>query len=199
MILHPDRSLPLNIEIRYARATDRVAMLQLQIAALKSIDDGYYTLNELAALIESKQYFHTVGMYYYGQDRHVTLVATTATEVVGFASLEHQLITAVFVDPQYARKKIATRLLIGLEQIAIELAISKLKVTSSLNARSFYTSCGYQSIGHGRIWLGLNLERIAIIKMEKRLLPSAPFSWQRYLAKCWHIFVRIVMQVWRSI
>jgi GNAT superfamily N-acetyltransferase len=171
-------------------------MLQLQIAALKSIGDGYYTLNELAALIESKQSFHTAGMYYYGQDRHVTLVAIIATKVVGFASLEHQLITAVFVDPQYTRQKIATRLLIGLEQIAIKLAISKLKVTSSLNARCFYTSCGYQSIGRGKIWLGLNLERIAIVKMEKRLLPSSPCSWRRCLAKSWQIFVQIFRQIW---
>jgi putative acetyltransferase len=186
-------------------------MLHVQIAALKSIDLNFYTPAEVDALVKSKQYFHTMDLYYYQGDRHllgdlspnVTLVASNMTgEIIGFAALERYQITAVFVAPQYNRQKIATRLLQTLEQIAIDRYTSTLRVVSSLNARSFYLSCGYTEISHSSIILELNRGQIAIVEMVKKLptkQPLQPFSFRRLLAKYIRLSIHIIRSIWRSI
>jgi putative acetyltransferase len=211
LILYPDRPALLDITIRAARSTDRDGMLHVQIAALKSIDRNFYTPSELDALVKSKQYFHTMDLYYYQGDRqlpgdlspNITLVATIMNgEIIGFAALEIYQITAVFVDPQYTRQKIATRLLQTLERIAIDRYTSTLRVVSSLNARSFYLSCGYTEISHSSVTLELNLGQIAIVEMVKKLptkQPLPPFSFRRFLAKYIRLSIRIIRSIWRSI
>jgi GNAT superfamily N-acetyltransferase len=199
VIVQPDRPTLSDITIRAARSTDRDGMLHVQIAALKSIgtsfDRDFYTPDEVAALVKSKQRFHALDLYYYecepdrGKrwDLNFTLVATIETQaIVGFAALEGHRVTAVFVHPQYARQKIATRLLWALEQIAIDRYISTLKVSSSLNARSFYHSCGYAEIAQSKITIEPSLDEIAVVEMVKKLptkQPQKPFSFRRLLAK----------------
>jgi GNAT superfamily N-acetyltransferase len=186
-------------------------MLHVQIAALKSIDQDLYTPAEVEALVKSKQRFHAMDLFYYrcepklGKrfDLNFTLVATIEThEIVGFAALEGDRITAVFVHPHYARQKIATRLLWTLEQIAIDRYLSTLKVASSLNARSFYLSCGYIEISLGRITIEPSLAQVAIVEMVKNLpsgiLPLV-LAIERYLAKCWRVLVRILKKIVRSL
>lgn len=209
MILHPDRPTLTNITIRDARSTDRDGMLHVQIAALKSIDSTFYTPAEVAALVKSKQHFHTMDLYYYRDERplprdlapNITLVATNMTgEIIGFAALERYQITAVFVSPQSTRQKIATRLLQTLEQIAVDRYTSTLRVVSSLNARSFYLSCGYTEISSSSIELELNLGQIAIVEMVKHLpAKKTPpsFSFRRFLAKYIRLSIRMLRSIWR--
>ena len=196
-----------NIEIRHAKFADRQAMLRLQIAALESIDDGKYSPKKIAALIKSKQYFYKLALYYYRFDRQilrtldpsVTLVAIYETEIVGFAALELASITAVFVHPNYARQKIATRLLLALEKIAIDRGISSLIVTSSLNAQIFYASCGYEEIDNGFIFVNVDRVRIEIVQMFKRLPAKHNqrlFSFHKLLSKCLRLSIYLVRTIW---
>jgi GNAT superfamily N-acetyltransferase len=189
-------------------------MLHVQIAALQSIgtscDRDFYTPEEVAALIKSKQRFHALDLYYYQcesdrdkrWDLNFTLVATIETQaIVGFAALEGYRVTAVFVHPQYARQKIATRLLWTLEQIAIDRYISTLKVSSSLNARSFYRSCGYAEIAQSKIAIEPSGDEIAVVEMVKNLPPPASpllLEIDSYLAKYWRLLVRICKKIARS-
>jgi putative acetyltransferase len=214
VIVQTDRTTPPEIAIRAARSTDRDGMLHVQIAALQSIgtscDRDFYTPDEVAALVKSKQRFHALDLYYYrcepkrGQrfDLNFTLVATIDThEIVGFAALEGDRVTAVFVHPQYARQKIATRLLWALEQIAIEQYLETIKVSSSLNARSFYRSCGYAEITRSKITIESSQDKIAVVEMVKNLPPPASLLFRTidsYLAKCWRLLVRIFKKIARS-
>jgi putative acetyltransferase len=205
VILQPDRPTSIDITIRSARSTDRDEMLHIQIAALKSIRDKY-SPHELAALIKSKQDFHALKLHYYRSDLKiakdfnplVTLVAVHEDKIVGFAALNLSIISAVFVHPKYTRQKIATRLLLALEQIAVDRSISSLMVVSSLNARSFYSSCGYAELGQFYMQLKPSKVRIEINYMHKKLIcqqPQQPFSFRRLLAK----YVRLSICIVRSI
>lgn len=188
----------IDIEIRAAKFGDREAMIQLQVAALKSISKNYYQPMQLIDLIQSKRKFYEQGLYYYDKsidrehDQNITLVATIFSKIVGFAALEDNRITAIFVAPQYIRQKIATRLLEALELKAIDRAIPTLVVASSLNAQGFYNSCGYRFIRRDRISLGFNLRQISVINMEKRLLPSQPNWLWSYLTKWWRTLKQLV-------
>jgi N-acetylglutamate synthase-like GNAT family acetyltransferase len=184
-------------------------MLHVQIAALESIEDEY-SAHELAALIKSKQYFHAFELHYYRPDLKiskdfdplVTLIATYEDEIVGFAALDLSSISAVFVHPKYTRQKVATRLLLTLEQIAVDRSISSLTVVSSLNARSFYASCGYKELGKFCLQIKPTKVRVEINYMRKKLIcqqPKRPFSFRRLLAKYIRLSICIVRSVWRSI
>ncbi len=179
-------------------------MLQLQIAALEESFEDKYSTYQLAALIKSKQYFHAFEIHYYRPDLKipkdfdplVTLVATYENEIVGFASLNLFTISAVFVHPKYTRRKIATRLLLALENIAVDRSVSSLTVASSLNARSFYASCGYEELGQFRIQLKPSRVRVEVNYMRKKLIYQhiqRPFSFQRLLAKYLRLLIYIVL------
>jgi putative acetyltransferase len=206
LILHPDRPALIDIEIRSARSADRNAMLQLQIAALEESIEDKYSPHELAALIKSKQYYRAFELHYYRRDLKiakdfdpiVSLVATHEHEIVGFAALNLSSISAVFIHPKYTRQKIATRLLLELEKIAVDRSISSLMVVSSLNARSFYASCGYEEFGQFHIQLKPSKVRVEIVYMRKKLIyqhPQRPFSFRRLLAK----YIRLLICIVRSI
>jgi putative acetyltransferase len=181
-------------------------MLQLQIAALEESIEDKYSPHELAALIKSKQYYRAFELHYYRPDLKiakdfdpiVSLVATHENEIVGFAALNLSSISAVFVHPKYTRQKIATRLLLALEKIAVDRSVSSLMVASSLNARSFYASCGYEELGQCRIQLKPNKVRVEISYMRKKLIyqqRQRPFSFRRLLAK----YIRLLICIVRSI
>jgi putative acetyltransferase len=181
-------------------------MLQLQVAALEeSIEDKYSPI-QLAALVKSKKYFHEFELHYYRPDLKiakdfdplVTLVATHENEIVGFAALNLSSISAVFVHPKYTRQKVATRLLLALEKIAVDRSISSLMVASSLNARSFYASCDYKELG--QVWLKIKTDkvRVEVSYMRKKLIyqqPQRPFSFRRLFAK----YIRLLICIFRSI
>ena len=73
-------------------------------------------------------------------------VAECDGTIVGFGLLDpaESKVEAVFVCPEYGRRGIGRRLLIAIENTALEQGLTCLRLASSLNAVSFYRSAGYE-------------------------------------------------------
>jgi len=74
------------------------------------------------------------------------LVASRDKQAVGFGILDikAQTIEAVFVSPGHAGTGIGRRILTALETLATRNELTKLSLSSSINAVRFYTMAGYQ-------------------------------------------------------
>jgi GNAT superfamily N-acetyltransferase len=73
-------------------------------------------------------------------------VAECDGKIVAFGFLDpaESKIEAVFVHPDYGRRGIGRRLLLAIENTALEHGLMCLRLSSSLNAVSFYRSAGYE-------------------------------------------------------
>jgi GNAT superfamily N-acetyltransferase len=73
------------------------------------------------------------------------LVAEAQGQVVGFAQLDarQSMVVAVYVSPEFARQGIGSALLRGIEEHALSLGLSELRLQASLNAVPFYSGAGY--------------------------------------------------------
>jgi GNAT superfamily N-acetyltransferase len=76
------------------------------------------------------------------------LVAEADAAVVGFGFINRQtaVLEAIFVAPEFARRGVGTALLTSLEGIARQAGLSRLSLSASLNAVSFYRAAGYQTV-----------------------------------------------------
>lgn len=75
------------------------------------------------------------------------IVATLERQATGFGILDikAQTIEAVFVSPEHAGNGIGRQLMAGLEALAARSGLTRLQLSSSLNAVNFYTRAGYQT------------------------------------------------------
>lgn len=150
------------IIIRLAKPEDRDIIVDIQFNAIKTLSAKDYNYRQLNALLRSKSF--------YRKAKEITFVAEINQKVVGFASLLYPFNTigAIFVDPNFARRKIGTKLLQRLEQEAITNRIPILWVSSSLTGYPFYRANGYRTIIKTNF--PLYSTYIPFIQMKKRLL-----------------------------
>ena len=73
-------------------------------------------------------------------------IAVINSQIVGTASLENNVIKGVFVDPEFHDRKIGTKLMKKIEELAKSKGIKKLILPSSITAKSFYKKMGYKKI-----------------------------------------------------
>jgi len=73
-------------------------------------------------------------------------VAVFESLVVATASLDHDVVRSVFVDPAYQRKGIGRQLMTRIQSIAIAGGFNLLRVPSSITAEGFYASLGFKKI-----------------------------------------------------
>ncbi|MEM9275609.1 MAG: GNAT family N-acetyltransferase [Cyanobacteria bacterium P01_F01_bin.143] len=151
------------ISIRVAQPEDSDAIVQLQLISIKTLCVEDYSPEQLQALLHSKNRHR-----YWDEN---IFIAEIGQLIVGFAALQkyNYVITAMFVHPQYIRRKIGTKLLRHIEQIARKKRVKKLLVYSSLTGQKFYVRNGFTPICQYNILLQ---QRVVFpsVKMSKKLL-----------------------------
>ena len=73
-------------------------------------------------------------------------VAILESHVVATASLDHDVVRSVFVEPAYQGKGIGRQLMTKIQSIAIAGGLNLLRVPSSITAEGFYASLGFKQI-----------------------------------------------------
>jgi N-acetylglutamate synthase-like GNAT family acetyltransferase len=73
-------------------------------------------------------------------------VAIVDGRVVGTASLSGDTVKSVFVDPDYQRSGVATKLMSAVENVALAQSVRALNVQSSITAQPFYAKWGFKIV-----------------------------------------------------
>lgn len=151
-----------NITIRLATKKDIPQIIAIQLAALKVLAVKDYQPDQLQVLLASKSK---------QRSRFETIfIAEIELRIIGFAALDRfsNSLSGLFVDPEYTRRGVGTKLLQRVEQEAKKLKIPILWVCASLTGYPFYLANNYQEIASARIHLyGV---KIPCVQMKKRLL-----------------------------
>lgn len=98
---------------------------------------------------------------------HFPLVATVDENVVGVAMLSRPgKIVLLHVDPAWRGRGIGTALLKAMEEKALRTGSATLRVSSTMSARRFYESQGFEFISNTTVPYG------SALAMAKRLKPA---------------------------
>jgi len=133
-----------DVQFRQANPDDAADVLALKQAAIESTDSAYSRKQVEAwqpgdeALPTFKQAMES--------EQFVVLLAAVDGEPAGYGVLnvDEARIDAVFVRPEHAGTGLGSSLVGQIETRARMLGLTELTVVSSLNARSFYGSLGYE-------------------------------------------------------
>ncbi len=126
--------------IRLATQEDVEQIIQVQLKSLQVIAARDYSSHELNALLQSKQSPRSRFELIY--------VAELGEQIVGFAALDKVTnhLAGLFVDPEYTRMGIGTKLLQTIENEAQRSGIKVLWICSSLTGHAFYLANNYQEM-----------------------------------------------------
>ncbi len=133
---------------RVAEQADMSAILAVKRAAISDLTATQYTAEQLAAWAPDGDALSDFESAV--ESGHFTiLLAEIRDDTVGYGVLNgpEERIDAVYVHPEYARGGIASSLVRQLEMRARMRNIEELSITASLNARAFYESLGYWTVG----------------------------------------------------
>jgi putative acetyltransferase len=151
-----------NFIIRSANSNDISQIIAVQLKSLEVLAAQDYQPHQLQVLLASKKCKR--GRF------EIIFVAAIEQQIIGFAALDRftNSLTGLFIDPEYTRQGIGTKLLQRIEQEAIKFKIPILWVCASLTGYPFYLANSYQELGK----IGINLHGVTIpcIQMKKRLL-----------------------------
>jgi GNAT superfamily N-acetyltransferase len=137
-----------DLQFRLATPPDADSILALKRAAIRELADTEYTDAQLEAWApddDALEVFEAA----IESDRFTVLLANVDAELAGYGVLNGPAarIDAAYVHPEYARGGIATSLVRQLEMRARMRDIDELEIVASLNARPFYESLGYWTVG----------------------------------------------------
>lgn len=110
------------------------------------------TLRESNAQDYSSEIINQVGQSFSPQailrmlTQRQVFVATLGSHVVATASLDHDVVRSVFVEPAYQGRGIGRQLMTRIQAIAIAGGLNELRVPSSITAEGFYASLGFKKI-----------------------------------------------------
>jgi putative acetyltransferase len=109
----------------------------------------------------------------------LTLVATVDGESAGFASLKGaDVVDMLYVDPEFARRGVATALLDALAKIAAARGAARLTADASDTAKPLFERQGYVAARRNLVTLGD--EWLANTTMSKKLGAGAPTASLRH-------------------
>lgn len=151
------------VSVRLAKPQDKQAITRIQFDAIKILGAKDYNEEQLEALLESKSKPRN--------SREYIFIAEINSQPVGFAALScsFNTIDAVFVDPDFARRGVGSKLLEIIEQEALKHKVSIVWVCSLLTGHNFYLANGYRTIR--RTVFPLHSTYIPCLQMKKRILP----------------------------
>jgi len=161
----------MDVDIRPAVVADATAIIDVHFAAVHQTAASFYP----RAVLDSWSREPDEGRY--EQIRRATangeellVVAEDASGIVGFGSIMPTLqeLRAVYVHPRAGRRGIGSRILIQLEQLAVDRGVFQLQLDASVNAEAFYRRAGYEIVERGVHRLSSGHE-MACFKMKKSL------------------------------
>jgi putative acetyltransferase len=127
--------------LRCATLEDAPAILRVHMASIRGLGRESYTSAQVEAWCGDR----TAQSYTSPIKEQFMLVAETQGQVMGFAQLDakQSTVVAIYVSPAFARQGIGSELLRGIEEHALSLGLSELRLQASLNAVPFYSGAGY--------------------------------------------------------
>lgn len=133
------------MRIRKANARDITQLAEMHTNSIKTLCGGHYSNEQIQAwtgVLKPSGYEHALRTLAF-------LVAEDDGEILGFGMLDRGAseIRAIYVSPQASGQGVGSRLLVELEKLAREAALTLLTVHSTLNARSFYEQQGFLTLG----------------------------------------------------
>ena len=138
----------MNIAVRRAVPADTAAACELvrnsitQLCAIDHRDDE----STISAWLANKTPDNFAS--WISSPRDMAVVAEKAGVIAGFGLLSRNgTIALLYVAPQFRFGGVSKAMLASLEEHAIALGITELKLESSATALSFYERCGYLRIG----------------------------------------------------
>lgn len=128
--------------IRIATAADAPAISRLIIHTLRESN----TLDYSSDIIDQvEQSFSPRAVLLLLTHRQV-FVAIIDSHIVATASLDHDTVRSVFVDPHSQGLGIGRRLMEQAQAVALSAGINLLRVPSSITAEGFYAALGYKKV-----------------------------------------------------
>jgi predicted N-acetyltransferase YhbS len=125
------------VRIRLATTSDAEAISRMIVRTLRETNAADYPAEVIAALVGR---FSPEAVVQRMQERQV-LVAMIGSDCVGTAALQGALVRTVFVDPDWQRRGIGSRLMRTIEAMATDMA--PLTVNASITAEAFYGRLGF--------------------------------------------------------
>lgn len=174
----------MDIEIRLAHVEEQEEIIKLQSRSLRVLSSKDYAPNQIESLVKGQAAVRFKS--------EVVFVAIFQKKIVGFASLlvDRSQIGAVFINPEFARQGIGSRLVRVVENAAIEKGYKSMYVLSSLTAISFYQKQGYQLssdlgfFSEGMVWIPCK-------RLKKRLIELT--AAQKARRRIWVLAIALIV------
>jgi len=128
--------------IRNATNADAPAISRTILNALRESNVQDYSAEIIEQVAQS---FSPPAILHLLAERQV-LVATAGSHIVATASLDHDIVRSVFVDPRYQGKGVGRHLMERIQSLAINAGLNQLRVPSSITAEGFYASLGFEKV-----------------------------------------------------
>jgi putative acetyltransferase len=154
--------------IRKAKQEDKESVWRVHVKAIRETCVSHYSQEVIqiwAGRLQPEKYEEAIrGNEFF--------VAEENGAVVGFGELDQigEEIAGLYVSPEVAGRGVGQKLLCTLEEKARAFGLKSLRLTSSLNAVSFYERAGFKSLGELTKTLSPGVERTSV-RMIKELLP----------------------------
>jgi len=153
------------MRVRRGRIKDALRLRNLYLASVRGLCRKDYAPAEIRAWLRGRQPEHWRQAMKQGD---VMFVAEAGSRLAGFSSVRDREISAVYIHPAFARRKLGSRLLEKAERFACRQGHRSVYLRASLTAYPFYLAHGYNKIRRFRYCL-LNGARLPCIQMRKRM------------------------------
>jgi len=130
------------IEFRNATDADAVELSELirrTIRVSNSRDYDQKSIDLLCSIFEPTQVAKRI-------EEELIVVCFASADLIGVAGLRRDYLRSMFIEPTYQRKGLGKVLVEKIEEMAQQNAISELMVHSSVTARQFYETLGYEVV-----------------------------------------------------
>lgn len=128
----------MSILVRPARSDEAASISRVIIASLHKVNAKDYS-EAVIARVEKGFSPAAVSNFL---TRRLVFVAVHLGSIVGTASLDGNVVRAVFVDPEYLGRGIGRALMVEVQRAALENSVTVLTVPASVTAEAFYAKRG---------------------------------------------------------
>jgi GNAT superfamily N-acetyltransferase len=126
--------------IRRATDADAPAILQVHLTSIQILCGPYHTPAQIEAWIDRMSAENYREAMARGE---AIFVAEDNGRIVGFSCLQDFQLRAVYVHPDFIRRKVGSAVLGAAEKFAVDCRHHEITMDASINSESFYLSCGY--------------------------------------------------------
>ena len=130
------------IEIRKATDADVVplsGLIRHTIRVSNSKDYDQQSIDMLCSIFEPEQVAKRI------ENEHI-LLCFSGVNLIGTAGLRRDYLRSLFIEPTYQRQGLGKVLVANIEEIARQNAVPEILVESSVTARQFYETLGYEFV-----------------------------------------------------